>query len=339
MNAIRSRGRHVAPLLLAALGGALVTITSAATARQIDSLSTGLVVAGVLGAAVTALVALAISRPSDSTSVRFMSVRLEASADVLPHRIHTLALETIVDVAGVAAVPPPTCRTVRLGVTAVDYEIEFTLTDAADAAAVRSAALTLLWYRMSRANAVGVTQHTESDEVRAAAASTLGVSPLFDLLPENIRNEIAKHAEIEVWAAGERVVMQGDPGDSCFIVRSGRLSVHVADGDAETRFAELVAGDLFGEMSLLTGQARWATVRAEEDSELLRVSANAMGVALTQSPDLVARMAETVALRREELLEAKELLARREAEGRLTGAYLPSTIRQFMEIPDEPAHS
>ena len=63
------------------------------------------------------------------------------------------------------------------------------------------------------------------------------------------------------YAAGETIVRQGDSGRSLFVVVRGEASVRLAGTDGEV--ARLRNGDVFGEMSLLTGEPRTATVLAD----------------------------------------------------------------------------
>ena len=69
--------------------------------------------------------------------------------------------------------------------------------------------------------------------------------------------------------AGEDVVLRGEPGEECFLVRSGQLDVIDDSTGEERRLATLRTGMLFGEAALLTGEPRNATVRAVTEADLL----------------------------------------------------------------------
>ncbi len=77
---------------------------------------------------------------------------------------------------------------------------------------------------------------------------------------------------LERYAADENVVRQGDPGDSMFVITSGSVRVVRADEDGrETLLGTLRAGDCFGEVALVTGRARNASVLTLEDCEFLEL--------------------------------------------------------------------
>src|SRR5262245_29069594 len=77
--------------------------------------------------------------------------------------------------------------------------------------------------------------------------------------------QLAAHLDPLVLEEGETACRQGDPGDDLYVVVSGQLGVHVhaPGGAVARRIDSLGPGDLFGEMALLTGEPRSATVRAE----------------------------------------------------------------------------
>lgn len=71
-------------------------------------------------------------------------------------------------------------------------------------------------------------------------------------------------------AKGTILFSQGDPGDAVYIVTSGKFRISLLSGkDRETNIIDVLPGECIGEMALLTGQPRNATVMALEDSELL----------------------------------------------------------------------
>lgn len=101
---------------------------------------------------------------------------------------------------------------------------------------------------------------------------------------------------------GELLFCQGDPGDCMYLVLSGRLSVRlVADDGVETQLAELGPGMPVGEIALLTGQPRTASVYAAEDAQLLRCSRVSYERLARQHPKELAGFTQTVARRLKEV--------------------------------------
>jgi CRP-like cAMP-binding protein/di/tricarboxylate transporter len=97
--------------------------------------------------------------------------------------------------------------------------------------------------------------------------------PLFAEIDRVALAQLAAHLDPLVLQEGDTVCRQGEPGDCLFVLTSGQLGVHVHDpnGGASRRIDGLGPGDFFGEMALLTGEPRSATVRAEAPSHMFRL--------------------------------------------------------------------
>ena len=94
-------------------------------------------------------------------------------------------------------------------------------------------------------------------------------SGIFRQLPKEKCEEIIRSMENRVIAPGTIIFRQGDPGDRYYIVQSGKVRVFREDAAGlETELSVLGAGESFGEMALLTGEARSASVEALEETRL-----------------------------------------------------------------------
>ncbi len=122
----------------------------------------------------------------------------------------------------------------------------------------------------------------------AASPATVGASllrnvPVLSGLPRRLLADLATRlGEIEV-AAGEWVIREGEPADSLFIVRSGRLEV-VDEGPPESLLRVLRRGDVLGELALLQRGPRTASARARRDVELLELSRDAFEELIEREP-------------------------------------------------------
>lgn len=90
--------------------------------------------------------------------------------------------------------------------------------------------------------------------------------------PRSVAGQMAARLEWVSLAAGEVLFEAGDPGDALYVVISGRMQVTGKDKDGQARvLVDIGRGDVLGEMAILTGEPRNATVRAARDSELVRL--------------------------------------------------------------------
>ena len=106
-----------------------------------------------------------------------------------------------------------------------------------------------------------------------------------------------------MYGAGEPIVRQGEPGESAYVVCAGRVRVSLDPGDHQ--LAVLERGSYFGEMSLLTGEARTATVRAHGDCKILEVTAEHFRRFILEDPAMVERIGTVVADRHAGLAKAR----------------------------------
>ncbi|HEX4381404.1 MAG TPA: cyclic nucleotide-binding domain-containing protein [Myxococcales bacterium] len=113
---------------------------------------------------------------------------------------------------------------------------------------------------------------------------------------------ITKACEERILVGGEELFHENDPGDSLFIVQSGRVDVFKnIRGDVDRALTSLGAGDVIGEMSFIDGARRSATVRTAEASEFLVLSRESFAKVQKDRPDIAAsffrNMAAIVAAR------------------------------------------
>ena len=113
--------------------------------------------------------------------------------------------------------------------------------------------------------------------------------PFFDCLNDEQLDHVLHSAQIHRYGRGERVIQEGAEGDSMFVMLRGTAHVSVSRNGTGIRLGVLREGDCFGEMSLLTGEPRSATVRAEGDCEVLEISKAAMAEVLRDSPAMPDR--------------------------------------------------
>jgi NTE family protein len=133
----------------------------------------------------------------------------------------------------------------------------------------------------------------------ASPVSSLLASPIFQSLDPSHLEEFTQSMEESTLLAGEYLFREGDPGDALYLLVSGRLAIEQSEVDTKTpkMCREVGRGTTVGELSLLTGNPRSASVRALRDSHLLKISKSAFEVLCEKHPRGIMHLAKEIAHR------------------------------------------
>ncbi|MGI8995112.1 MAG: cyclic nucleotide-binding domain-containing protein [Pyrinomonadaceae bacterium] len=143
-------------------------------------------------------------------------------------------------------------------------------------------------------------KHHEEIEQRVAALQNV---ELFFPLTDEERGELAEKISVAPFVKGEAITRQGAEAHWLYIIRKGEAEVRVKveGGDHNEHVATLHKGDFFGEMGLLTGEPRTATVIALTDVECYRVNKEVFEEGLRRRPEIARDISRLLARRRVEL--------------------------------------
>jgi CRP-like cAMP-binding protein len=155
---------------------------------------------------------------------------------------------------------------------------------------------------------------------------------LFRDFSSEERAELARALSAAPFTAGEVLTREGSDAHHLYVVREGRVSVRVGSGKREREVAQLGSGQFFGEMSLLTGEKRSATVVALTDVHCYRLDADAFRRVLARRPDVAEKVATQLAERRAALLATLEQLPDRERRVDADRLDLLERIRSFFGL-------
>jgi small-conductance mechanosensitive channel/CRP-like cAMP-binding protein len=200
------------------------------------------------------------------------------------------------------------------------YIVRYWLTDLAVDDPPDSAVRVRVWYALERAgiplsipaNTVFLTHNTEERDARKAAAElarrieALGSVDLFRGLPEDTRRSLAGELAHTPFGRGEAITREGENDDGLYMIVGGEAAVRIGSGRDEREVARLLPGQFFGEMSLMTGEARTATVVATTDMECYRIDKPALQHVLRELPTMAEKIAEILVMRRTALTLARD---------------------------------
>ena len=242
---------------------------------------------------------------TDPTPEHLCRKRIGIEYAAPPNKVRNVLVDVMSHVDGVQAEPPPDVFLVDYGDSAILYELRYWIVDYNRRTRIDAEILRAVWYRLKREGIQipypirDVFLHrakpaARPDEIIDLLRKVDILQPLKDeeltMLAEDLRHHL--------FGKGEAVCKQGEPGSTFYIIKSGLIGVGVTDADgAQVEVARLQPGSYFGEMSLLTGDARTSTCTALEDSELLCLDRDTFGVLLRESPPIAQTMSEILASR------------------------------------------
>ena len=280
-------------------------------------------------------------------------VEFHVAYDVAPSKVVT-TIETALaraEIACVAAEPAPICSCVKFDDYSITYSVLYWLTDLVHDWATDSQIHAHVFATLARNNMemplprrVLLTART-LDAQRAAAAgreraervNVLAKLELFDALTDGERRALAAELVDAPYLTGDIISRQGETSDSLFILARGAVTIFRGDTNAtgaRKYLAELAAPSYFGEMGLLTGEARTATVIAHSDVLCYRLERSGFDAILRARPELADAISQAVAERQaanDATLRALSEDARaKQASGR--AAELVRRIRKFFAI-------
>jgi small-conductance mechanosensitive channel len=216
---------------------------------------------------------------------------------------------------GVLGTPPPHVTLKDFGESAIIYEIKFWLEDEAMLIDILDGIRTNVWYAAQR-HGIRIPFPIRTVQVErvagkqqqsvTAARGSVRKQPFLKLLGDEQIDKLLHHPRMLRFGRGEQIIQQGAAGESMFIVLSGECDVFVSASGQSALVATLRTGDCCGEMSLLTGEPRSATVVARVDCEMWEIDKHVFGEVLQENEPLIQKLGELLARRR---IETEGILA------------------------------
>lgn len=231
-----------------------------------------------------------------------VNLNVSLGYDLPPERAKEILLGVLTGEKAILADPAPLVRLQAFAESSIDYQLKFFLVDYSEKDAVRDRVFSRTWYAVTREGFSFPFPHRQVIETQSAppfvfpvevVASGVGKVELFSMLDVDEVRLLAEKAHVRVFGPGEIVVRQNDGGDSLFFVLKGRLQALVN----EIKVGELDEGGVFGEMSLLTGEPRKATVAAESQVILAELSREIIEPLIRRKPEIMEALGAILAHR------------------------------------------
>ncbi len=248
-----------------------------------------------------------LTHPRKAHGVR-LQVRFEYGTP--PNTVKDALTRAAQSATGVLPTPPVKVFVREFADFGIIYEVRFFMEDESHYNDIVDEIRTNIWYEAQR-DGLKIPlpirtlhierQKTDNRDALEVARTSLRRQPFLQRLSPEQLEQLLEDARFLRFGRGERIIEQGQEGRSMFVLVRGEADVLVRIHGEERHVASLKDGDYCGEMSLLTGEVRSATVQARTDCELWEIGKETLAEILGTNQSLVEQLSEILAKRKMEV--------------------------------------
>ncbi len=242
-----------------------------------------------------------------------------------PDRIKKVLYDSVISAEGVLSYPEPEVHFLGFSDWAADYVAEFYVFDYDQKARWYEAVWERIWTNLSLAGISPALRDVELRQdgekppypVRLKREKRKSTEPLevlneldiAEALSDEIKGYLSEHMQSRHFKPEEVIVKQGETGDSLFIIAEGvvRVQFQIAADADPVEIVRMGAGSFFGEMALLTGEPRTATIIAVTSTHLFEIGKADIAPLLEKEPEVYAFLEQVLQERRAELNQSMQM--------------------------------
>jgi small-conductance mechanosensitive channel/CRP-like cAMP-binding protein len=244
-------------------------------------------------------------------------LRIGVNYHTPPNKVLSVLEALLGQVSGVVAEPRPSLRIIGYGDSAIQYEVRYWIARYEDYRAAEGEIHRLIWYYFRRHGIEipfpvrNVYLHNVAEqEARDNATSRLerairNIDLFRPLSDEELKAAAASFRHLH-YSTGEKIIQEGEAGDSFFVIDRGEVEVSKTLSGKRRTLARLMEGQFFGEMALLTGERRAATVVAATDVDVFTLDKGGFEKTLVANPAIAVEISTILSERRDALTHAGE---------------------------------
>ena len=280
----------------------------------------------------------AITNYSEPAIPTRLEVEVGASYESPPNQVKAAIHEAMEHCLRVLQAPAPDVVVMSFDSSAITYRARFWVEDYANDEKARDDVRTAIYYSFGRRGIeipypIQVQYEKKWQDADPSAGpkqreSWLAKIDLFATLTDEQRREIAASTTTRLYGDGEAIVREGDTGRSMFVVCAGKGAVMLEAERSEV--ATIETGGYFGEMSLLTGEPRSATVLARGDTCVIEIDADEFRRLGNSDPHAVEMIGAAAVARRTELDKVRNAASSAAAAG-AQGTFI-ARMRKFLRL-------
>lgn len=225
----------------------------------------------------------------------WVKIVVHVSPEYPPEKIEKICIDAVLSIDGLVKEKPPIVR-FELSDWSANYVILFCIDDYENKFKYKSMAFRRIWTHLNR---IGIEPAIKKQEIHVfkgaknrgeAALNPIAILQeidIFMLFPEEVKKDLSLKMHKKTYQPEEAIIKQGEPGDSLFIVVEGSVSVRIKIDNKQVEVDRMGANAFFGEMALLTGEPRTASIVAITECILYEITKNDISPLLSQYPEII----------------------------------------------------
>ncbi len=256
------------------------------------------------------------------TPIHAERIQIGFSYNDPPNLARQVLKSTALETKGILLDPEPDVFTLAYADSAVTYEVKFFIRDYGEIEQIRERFMTRVWYAAKRNNlsipfpirTVYNFHGPTSQQKGLAKKFSESLQAIPSYVPINREDDSvtpsASGISLQHFAAGEKVIRQGQMGNALYIIVAGQALMTRRDGGGEDLdLLSLRSGEFFGEMSLFSGEPSAVTIAASNDLEVMKISATVVNQMIDRQPSFAREIGQILESRRLAIQETTQAQA------------------------------
>ncbi|MCD4785439.1 MAG: mechanosensitive ion channel [Candidatus Eremiobacteraeota bacterium] len=252
---------------------------------------------------------------SAPTTVHGVYVKVGVRYKYPPENIKRFLIESALMSDGVIKEIIPQVFLEKYNDFSVDYRMRFYVREYSLVPRIRAEVMEKIWYVFQR-NDVEIPfpirdVYMKESKPRLAKQEMFNILRTIDFLQELGEEalwDIVERLKIQLYSDGELIIRQGNTGDTFYILQSGDVKVMAKNEEGHLFLSkDLSSGNFFGEISVLTGEPRSASIKAITPVQLLMLNKDDFKIILSKYPELAEKISDKIAYRQRHSIEQLEL--------------------------------
>lgn len=252
---------------------------------------------------------------SAPTAIHGQSVEVGVRYNHPPGKIKKVLIKAALTTEGVVKEMIPDVYLEKYSDFSINYRMRYFIDNYRAAEIIKSAVMERIWYLFRRENIeipfpirdVYIKRETEKVNMPYLKSMLAHIDFLEGLTEEELQ-DVAMRLKTVMYSSGEEILRQGDPGDTFYIINKGSVRVIAKNEKGEIFLTQdLHEGSFFGEISVLTGEPRTATIVAVSDVELFVLDKTDFEHLLKKYPHMDRHISKKIAARQKHTYEQMEV--------------------------------